>query len=62
MVQIADLCSYFIRRYLENGETGLFNLIFKRADRKNGIVVGIRHFNESTCNCTICVSHKKASS
>lgn len=60
MVQIADLCSYVIRRYLENSETDLFDLIFKRADRKNGIAVGIRHFSEPTCACTICVSHKKS--
>ena len=33
MVQIADLCAYALRRYLENGETGLFRQIFARADR-----------------------------
>ena len=30
MVQIADLCAYALRRYLENGETGLFRPIFAR--------------------------------
>lgn len=28
MVQIADLCSYAIRRYLENGESKLFDMVF----------------------------------
>lgn len=60
MVQIADLCAYAIRRYLENQDTELFDLVFHRADRKNGVVVGVRHFSEPTCQCTICTSHKKA--
>ena len=33
MVQIADLCSYTLRRYVENGEARLFDIIYKRADR-----------------------------
>jgi Protein of unknown function (DUF3800) len=45
MVQLADLCSYSIRRFLENGETALFNKIIKRADRKDGKIVGVRHFS-----------------
>ena len=32
MIQVADLCAYALRRYLENGETELFELIFSRAD------------------------------
>ena len=59
MVQIADLCSYALRRYLENGEEELFDLIFTRADRKDGVVVGIRHFSDSCCQCKICSAHTK---
>jgi hypothetical protein len=59
MVQIADLCAYAIRRYLENGEEELFDLIFKRADRRGTVVVGVRHFTNKTCACKICVPHKK---
>lgn len=59
MVQIADLCAYALRRYLENNEDSLFNLIFKRADRKDDVVVGIRHFSNKSCNCKICAAHKK---
>ncbi|MCL2442986.1 MAG: DUF3800 domain-containing protein [Treponema sp.] len=58
MIQIADLCAYSIRRYLENNETELFDLIFKRADTKNQKRVGIRHFPGSGCSCIICQSHK----
>lgn len=61
MVQIADLCAYALRRYLENGEKKLFDLVFKRADRKDGVVVGVRHFTDNSCDCTICVAHKKSS-
>lgn len=59
MVQIADLCAYSLRRYLENNEEELFDLLFKRADRKDEIVVGVRHFTAQTCACKICRAHKK---
>ena len=59
MVQLADICSYALRRYLENGEQDLFQLVFKRADRKDGAVVGVRHFTDYSCDCHICTSHTK---
>jgi hypothetical protein len=61
MVQIADLCAYALRRYLENNEYELFDLIFQRADRKGTMVVGVRHFTTNTCTCKICTSHRKTS-
>lgn len=60
MVQLADLCSYALRRYLENGEASLFSPIFKRADRKDGVVVGARHFTRQPCTCKICVAHNRS--
>lgn len=60
MVQIADVCAYALRRYLENGEEELFDLIFKRADRKGGIAVGVRHFTNINCKCKICSDHRKS--
>ncbi|MBN1161312.1 MAG: DUF3800 domain-containing protein [Dehalococcoidales bacterium] len=59
MVQIADLCAYSFRRYLENNETELFDLVFQKADTKDGVVVGVRHYTHSQCNCKICASHRK---
>lgn len=56
MVQVADLCSYALRRYLENNDEDLFNNIFSRADRYYGKVVGVRHFAEKSCVCKICTS------
>lgn len=58
MVQVADLCSYALRRYVENGEEELFDNIFKRADRFHNTVVGIRHYSNMTCDCKICTAHK----
>jgi len=58
MIQLADLCAYSIRRYLENKETELFDLVFERVDINNGRRVGIRHFPGSGCTCRICQSHK----
>lgn len=58
MVQIADLCSYSLRRYIENGEEHLFAKIYNRADRHLGRVVGVRHFTNEACQCTICLGHR----
>lgn len=62
MVQIADLCSYALRRYLENNESDLLNRIFDRADRrpdkKQEVVVGIRHFTSVKCQCKLCTAHR----
>lgn len=57
MVQLADLCAYAIRRYLENSETELFDLVFQRADRVGEATVGVRHFTSPGCMCKICASH-----
>ena len=58
MIQIADLCSYALRRFLENGETVLFAKVFARADRYTGRAVGVRHFTDNSCQCKICNSHR----
>lgn len=60
MVQIADVCAFSLRRYLENNDEHLFKHVFKRADRvaRGGIVVGIRHFTNSACSCKICTAHR----
>jgi hypothetical protein len=58
MVQMADLCGYALRRYVENGEAELFKKVFARADRISDTVVGIRHFADQACVCTICEAHK----
>lgn len=57
MVQVADLCSYALRRYLENDETDLFNRVFSRADRYQGRTVGVRHYSDPDCPCNICQAH-----
>jgi len=59
MVQIADLAAYALRRYLENGEEELFELIFERADKRQGAVVGVRHFTHNQCRCRICEAHRQ---
>ena len=57
MIQIADLCSYALRRFLENAEISLFNKIYARADRYLGRAVGVRHFTDQPCPCDICKNH-----
>ncbi len=59
MVQVADLCSYALRRYLENSETDLFGRLFVRADRARGTVVGVRHYTTMVCSCDICRAHRR---
>jgi len=58
MVQIADLCGYALRRYLENSEVDLFRTIFTRADRFQNRAVGVRHFTGTGCICEICQAHR----
>ena len=58
MVQVADLCAYALRRFVENQEVDLFDRIFSRADRSGGAVVGVRHFSPESCSCKICVNHR----
>lgn len=58
MVQIADLCSYALRRYVENGDAELFREVFSRADRRNETVVGVRHYTNLSCSCEICQAHR----
>ena len=58
MVQIADLCSYSLRRFVENGEITLFDKIYARADRYQGRVVGVRHFTDPACQCAVCRGHR----
>lgn len=58
MVQVADLCSFAIRRYLENNEMNLFDRIILRTDRKDGKIVGVRHFTHKNCACSICAARK----
>ena len=57
LIQIADLCAYSIRRYVENDERDLFELIYDRADRRGSTVVGLRHFTNAGCTCLICQGH-----
>ena len=56
-IQLADICAYALRRYLEYKEEELFDLVFQRADRKRGASVGVRHFTNLACVCKICASH-----
>lgn len=59
MVQIADLCSYIIRRFFELGETDLYERIKSRFDKHNGKLVGVRHFTDETCTCEVCMEKKE---
>jgi len=59
MVQIADVCGFAIRRYLEKGEDQLFNLVYRIADIFADKVVGVRHFTQKGCTCLICRSHRR---
>lgn len=58
MIQIADLCSYALRRYCENKEAKLFDFVYRRADKRNGVAVGVRHYTDMKCTCKICVNHR----
>jgi hypothetical protein len=58
MVQMADVCAYAVRRYVENKEMTLFDRIFQRAYRSGRVAVGVRHYTDNACACAICASHR----
>ncbi len=53
-VQLADLCAFALRRYLENEEEDNFRLILPKFFRSRGQLVGLRHFTKAGCPCLIC--------
>lgn len=53
-VQVADLCAYALRRYVEKNEIERFELIFPKFFRQRGKLHGLRHFTEKGCSCLIC--------
>lgn len=54
MVQLADLCSFILRRFFELRETDLFEKIKSRIDKNHGRIVGVRHFTGEGCECEVC--------
>jgi hypothetical protein len=58
MVQVTDVCAYGLRRYFENGETELFDLVYPKIRRHNGRCVGGRHYRgHRGCQCRMCSDH-----
>jgi len=63
MVQVADVCAYATRRFCDNNEVVLFDLIYPRFNRVGRNVVGVRHYTNRDrptgrrCNCRICQYH-----
>ncbi len=58
LVQVADLCAYAFRRYVENNEIDLFDRVFPSVDEAGGRRVGARHYRGAkACPCRICQEH-----
>lgn len=58
MIQMADICSFALRRLLENDESRLWDIVETRVDRSRGTSVGVRHYTAGRrCRCRICVAH-----
>jgi Protein of unknown function (DUF3800) len=53
-VQVADLCAYALRRYLEKEERESFEQIFPKFYRIGRKLHGLRHFTRAGCRCLIC--------
>lgn len=54
-VQVADLCAYALRRYIENGEEEPFADIYPRFCRMDSALQGVRHLTAEGCSCRICM-------
>jgi hypothetical protein len=58
MIQIADLCAFGLRRFIENQETFLWDRVESLADRLGVRCVGVRHYTgRRPCSCRICLAH-----
>ncbi|MBZ5639625.1 MAG: DUF3800 domain-containing protein [Acidobacteriia bacterium] len=58
MIQMADLCAYALRRFIENNETLLWDVVESRVEQQNGVNVGLRHYTgKRPCMCRLCVAH-----
>ena len=59
MIQMADLCAFGLRRFVDNDETWIWDLVKGKADRAStGKLVGVRHFTaKRKCSCEICQEH-----
>jgi hypothetical protein len=56
-VQVADICAYALRRYLDNGESESFSVIFPTFHRTgSGGLCGLKHLTAPDCKCMICSS------
>ncbi len=55
MVQMADLCSYSLRRMIDHQDFDLFSRVWKRFDSVDGNIVGANHYAEVACKCKLCV-------
>lgn len=53
-IQLADLCSYALRRYLENQEGERFLPLLPRFYQTPTGLHGLRHFTRASCVCEIC--------
>lgn len=63
MIQMADICAYSLRRYIENGETLLWDKVKPRVDRLGGVDVGVRHYTgRRKCTCELCKAHGRGNS
>lgn len=65
MVQVADLCAFAVRRYVEFGENDLMNKIKERFDRNPNQrkIIGVRHYTARTdCKCIFWHASAKKSS
>jgi len=56
MIQYADMIAYAVRRYYENGDSSLFDIISHRFDAEGGVIHGLTHYTPaaSGCNCFVC--------
>jgi hypothetical protein len=58
MIQMADLCSFALRRLVEKNDAVLWDIVEPCVDEVRGIKVGVRHYTgRRPCSCRICVAH-----
>ncbi|MDR3773310.1 MAG: DUF3800 domain-containing protein [Terracidiphilus sp.] len=62
MIQLADLWGYSLRRYVENGDSTLFSILYSKQRTMIGRIqhpaprARVDHFAENSCECLICTN------
>ena len=58
LIQFADLVAHAVRRYYDRNEPEFFEQIQSRFDGEGGVIHGLIHMTNSSCDCPYCLQRR----